>query len=297
MKSAKKARKIPGAFLLMAIVILMTAVTPRAALFDRAKLGRFFGGWAANGRAASGNAAPATLERLYGTLEGSTAGHEAIQARIRGNKLTIDVYVNFKGAYNTQLEGSTYAALARQGFRLWEGSYEGSRYDFEPGLSFTVEMNIHSIYDRAGARTGQNYFDFVCLAQPGRCFTFYGVGFYNRELLGTYKGAIPDTRHTNGSIVMYNGSGGRYTAGQYIKVAAHEFGHVLGLGDLYKKGVAPTPECPQGVKYAEGDIMGSHGAVTPNNIEMMLEAYTTGNYQAYVNSNLPEVKSRVIRSY
>ena len=49
--------------------------------------------------------------------------------------------------------------------------------------------------------------------------------------------------------------------------------------------------------YIAGDIMGTHGEVTPNNIEMFLEAYTTNRYQAYVNSGLPEVKSRVIRSY
>jgi len=238
-----------------------------------------------------------TLEAMYGDLSASTGGHEAIQARISGNTLTIDAYVNFKGAYSTKLEGKTYAALAKQGLRLWAGTYQGSRYDFEPGTSFTVQVHIYDIYDGAGARPGQNYFDFVCLAEYGRAFTFYGVGYYNRELLGLYKGAIPDKSYTNGAIGMYRGISGSYTAAQYVKVAAHEFGHVLGLGDLYRRGVASTQECPQGRKYAEGDIMGTHGHVTPNNIEMMLEAYTTGRYQAYVNSGLPEVKSKVIQSY
>jgi len=238
-----------------------------------------------------------TLEALYGNLGGSTRGYEAIQARISGNVLTIDVYVNFKGAYDAKIEGQTCASLAKQGLRLWAGAYKGSRYDFEPGVSFTVQVNIHDIYNGAGARSGQNYFDFVCLTGTGRAFTFFGVGYYNRELLGTYSGAIPDKSYTNGSIGMYIGLGGRYTANQYVKVSAHEFGHVLGLGDLYGKGVASTQECPHGKQYVSGDIMGTHGAVTPNNIEMMLEAYTANTYQAYVNSGLPEVKSRVIRSY
>ena len=238
-----------------------------------------------------------TLEQMYGTLAGSTRGYEAIQARISGNVLTIDVYVNFTGAYGVLLEGQTRAALAKQGIRLWAGAYTGSRYDFEPGMAFSVKVDIHDIYDGAGARGGQNYFDFFCMDATGRGFTFYGAGYYNREMLGTHDGALPDKNHTNGTICMYSGlSGGRYTASQYIKVSAHEFGHVLGLGDLYNKGVAATAECPQGKYYVDGDIMGSHGNVTPNNIEMMLEAYRNNRYQAYVNS-WPEVKSSVIRSY
>jgi hypothetical protein len=222
-----------------------------------------------------------------------------VQARISGNTLTIDLYVNFTGAYNTKLGGTTHAELAKRGFRLWAGAYRGSKYDFEPGMSFTVKVNVNAIYNGAGARGGQNYFDYVCINGTDRSYTFYGVGYYNRELLGTYAGAIPNTSYKNGSIVMYNRltGMGAYTASQYTKVSAHEFGHVLGLGDLYKKGVASTAECPTGKKYVDGDIMGSHGRVTPNDIEMFLEAYRTNKYQAYVNSHLPEVKSAVIRSY
>ena len=248
----------------------------------------------------SGTAGAAkTLEQMYGNLRGSTRGCEAVQARISGNTLTIDLYVNFRGSYHTKLDGITHAELAKRGFRFWEGMYRGGRYDFEPGMSFTVKVNIHAIYNGVGARAAQNYFDFVCIDGAGRSYVFYGVGYYNRELLGTYGGVIPDRSYKNGTIVMFNRlpGMGAYTANQYTKVSAHELGHVLGLGDLYKKGVASTPECPGGRKYVEGDIMGTHGRVTPNNIEMFLEAYRTNTYQAYVNSHLPEIKSRVIRSY
>jgi len=269
-----KTGKILKALLLAVLIMWLAAIMPYAALYK--------------GR---------TLQRLYGTLGSSTRGSEAIQARIRGNVLTIDVYVNFRGAYNAPLGGETCAALAMRGFRLWEGAYEGSRWDFGPGVSFSVELNIHDIYNGAGARGGQNYFDFVCISGSGRGCTFYGVGYYNRELLGTYGGAIPDESYTNGTIIMYGGLKGPYTANQYAKVSAHEFGHVLGLGDAYRKGIPSTAECPQGEYYMEGDIMGTHGYVTPNNIEMMLEAYRTGQYQAYVNSGIFEIKSRAIRSY
>jgi len=311
-KTAKKmAAKIPIALLLAALIALTTAFNGYAVGGNFALGGRLrdrilnagAGLRAAitqslnAGAASAGPAQPTTLERMYGTLEDSTRGHEAIRARIRGNTLTIEAYVNFKGAYNTLLEGKTYAALARQGMMLWAGSYAGSEYDFEPGMAFDVIVNIHDIYNSIGARESQNYFDFVCLTKTGRSFTFYGVGYYNRELLGTYSGAIPDRSYTNGSIVMHSGINSKYSANQYTKVSAHEFGHVLGLGDAYGKGLASTPECPEGKKHVDGDMMFTSGQVTPNNIEMFLEAYTTGRYQAYVDSGLPEVKSRVIRSY
>jgi len=272
----KQTGKLLKTLLLMVLIVLMTSVIPSTA-------------------SASGDAM--TLQQLYGTLESSTRGYEAIQARIRGNVLRMDVYVNFKGAYNAKLDGKTYAALAMQGFRLWEGTYAGTRFDFKPGMSFRVEIMIHAIYNGAGAVSGQNYFDFVCVNGNHSSYTFYGAGHYTRELLGTYAGAIPDRSYTNGTIIMYNGLKSRYTVNQYRKVSAHEFGHVLGLGDAYKRGIPSTAECPQGKYYLEGDIMNTHGVVTPNNIEMMLEAYRTGQYQAYVNSSIPEVKSSVIRSY
>jgi len=245
-------------------------------------------------------AAPTTtLQQMYGTLAESTRGYEAVQARISGNTLTIDLFVNFRGAYNTKLGGQTYAALAAKGLKLWAGSYRGSRWDFREGMSFTVKVNVNAIYNGKGRKPGQNYFDFVCLTGKGRGYVFQGAGYYNRELMGTYEGAIPDKSYPCGSIIMYNGLSRNkpYTANQYIKVSAHEFGHVLGLGDLYGKGVTFTKECPSGKKYEKGDIMGAHGNVTANNIEMFLEAYRTNRYQAYVNSDLPEVKSPMIRSY
>jgi len=275
-------KRLRALALAAAMVLLMTGIAA----------GRIQGTLAAPAAAQS----TPTLQQMYGTLGQYTKGPEAIKARISGNTLTIDVYVNFTGSYNAKIDGQTYAALAKKGIRLWAGSYTGSRWDFRPGMGFSVRVNVMDIYNGAGRLPGQNYFDFVCRTDLGRSYVNYSTGFYNRELLGTGQGAIVNRGYTNGAVVMYNGLSKRYTANQYAKVSAHEFGHVLGLGDLYKRGIASTPECPQGKFYAEGDIMATQGRVTPNNIEMFLEAYRTGWYQAYLNSGY-EVKSKAIKSY
>ncbi|MDR1891660.1 MAG: hypothetical protein LBQ48_01425 [Oscillospiraceae bacterium] len=240
-----------------------------------------------------------TLEDKYGDLSGSTQGYEAVRQRINGNVLTLDIFVNFTGSYMMTLEGKTYAALAKEGFMLWQGEFSGSKYDFEQDMRFSVRVNIHDIYNGAGARSGQNYFNFHCVNASERGFTNYGVGFYDRAYLGTSQGAIPYRNYTNGAIVMYNRLGSLYTANQYIKVSAHEFGHVLGLGDQYGKGLPHTAEIPlagSGKRYIEGDIMGGHGYVTPNDIEMALEAYVTDDYQAFVNDGY-EKRSGAIKGY
>ena len=238
-----------------------------------------------------------TLEEKYGSLKTHTEGSEAIQAKINGNTMTIDIYVNFRGDYNRKLEGQTYASLAKKGFKLWQGSYKGDKHSFQSDMRFNVKVRIFDIYNGANAKQGQNYFDFLCISANGRSYTNFGAGLWSRACLGTRKGAIYNKNHTNGAILMYNCYKGKnYSLNQYVKVAAHEFGHVIGIGDAYDKGLKSTAEVPSGKFYISGDIMGTHGKVTPNNIEMMLEAYRTGIYQAFVTAGY-EVKSKVIRSY
>ena len=86
-----------------------------------------------------------------------------------------------------------------------------------------------------------------------------------------------------------------YTVTRYKDTAAHEFGHVLGLGDAYdvswhSAANATTGEVPQ------NDMMRSNGTVTPNDIEMLLYAWQLNTWQEYVDSNR-YAKSPAIRSY
>ena len=95
-----------------------------------------------------------------------------------------------------------------------------------------------------------------------------------------------------------------YSYYEYSQTSAHEFGHVLGLADAYqtsKHSQAPWnrngfSEGPKG-DWMTGDIMRNNGYVTSNDIEMMLEAWKTNSWQAFVDDDPAAPKSPVIRSY
>lgn len=77
---------------------------------------------------------------------------------------------------------------------------------------------------------------------------------------------------------------------------AHEFGHVLGLGDAYTNGGAPVNDEIKGGGWLVGDIMRSNGPVRSNNIEMVLEAFKMNKYQMFPNeATSPNDVSKVIR--
>lgn len=94
----------------------------------------------------------------------------------------------------------------------------------------------------------------------------------------------------------YNG-GKDYTEDEYGRTVAHEFGHILGLDDAYGGGSRPdakvTIEVPDN-GWLKGDIMRNNGYVTPNDIEMVWEAWKTNMWQ-YFQDYDGHIKSSVIK--
>jgi hypothetical protein len=79
----------------------------------------------------------------------------------------------------------------------------------------------------------------------------------------------------------------------YKFVVAHEFGHTLGISDAYErpgsKAARETPEVPL------NEIMrSSGGTINTNTIEMVLEAWSTNQWQCFDGSNTYS-KSKVLR--
>ena len=75
----------------------------------------------------------------------------------------------------------------------------------------------------------------------------------------------------------------------YEGYAAHELGHILGLGDAYlenddKLVLGRTSEAYAGIDESgnESNIMYENGHVYANDIEMVLEAFSTNEYQFFL---------------
>lgn len=106
-----------------------------------------------------------------------------------------------------------------------------------------------------------------------------------------------------GTITMYKAAGNNESYGKeaYVHTVAHEFGHVLGLNDAYLKNdtgqnLLSNIEVVTNRNefYKDSTIMDTNGKVYVNDIEMLLEAFATKQWQSYINRTNNSV-SQVIR--
>ena len=239
--------------------------------------------------------------------------NSAVQVTRTGDTINVKAYVQFTGDYEqTFPHGNyTYAEVAASGIQTkWSGTFTGTQYDFSPGQKITVKTQVYSnqyskygVWKKAGNTENQEFLEIYIdnrLKEGNRPHMNGGQDEWT--VSNTKK--ITMYRSSNGELPCYGMQGYGFTV-------AHEFGHVLGLGDAYgyepgaskeimrefgNRPEAPnTIECPN-LGWKKGDIMRDNGIVTANDVEMVWEAWSTSKWQYYVDYN-GHKKSTVIKSY
>ena len=244
----------------------------------------------------------------------------AVQVTRSGNAINVNAYIEFTGDYKDIFPGTniTYADVAAAGIlNKWNNIFTGNQYDFSPGQKITLNTKIYS-----NQKSSANLWTSATFKQKN--FVEININNTNPTMIFGIRKEwnVPHMSGGQGEwsinnekeITMYRSHSGdpnEYGQDGYSFTAAHEFGHVLGLGDAY--GYAPgaskekmkendnrpeapnTIECPN-LGWKKGGIMRDNGVVTANDVEMVWEAWSTNEWQYFTNYN-GHNKSRVIRSY
>ena len=209
----------------------------------------------------------------------------------QGNDFTSTAYLEFSGNSGQPFPGTT--AIASQGYsyaqivadgiaRYWSTPSIGasSAYDFD-GKAITVQTNV--IIKNPNQNYGNQKFVFVEIA--------------NITTSGTDKmtNAGANSWTVAGDKNVYLHPINAATVDEFMRIAGHEFGHVVGIGDAYVlKDTQANAEVPYAdfMRYANNPYSNIRLYVSANDIEMMWEAYRTNTWQSFESKN----RSTVIRS-
>lgn len=193
----------------------------------------------------------------------------------------------------------------------WNGTYEGSKYDFYKGLKVNFKVELTEVTNPESFKNiiEVTIKDGVC----GKSNQSVRSGWRTNcnRYVTIYSSFCEDKEHTNKSKII-NGckeyDEKLYHPAQYEGTVAHEFGHVFGLWDMYyKANNGYQPISNEEIKYyAEKDelfglpqikgMMKVNGSACANDIEMVLLAFTENKWQYYVPSGTSRKISKAIKS-
>lgn len=233
----------------------------------------------------------------YITVYNSDMEKGAVRVKRWFDSITIDVYVNFEGELNPrsdsfwnsilptyfQLKFTPHYAtkLIVKGIKKWADTYEGSGFDnFGCDPVVNVQVNVHESHSDEEFPCFQKFVD-IDIDKVGRAYqTSKSWCMGNLFLGGSATWKIDNLGHIHifDSGLTESGEAVQYSDDGFSSVAAHEMGHVFGLGDAYT-------ESPRTVGVSEevgpDDMMRSNAKVYPNDIEMLLLAWKENERQYY----------------
>ncbi len=163
----------------------------------------------------------------------------------------------------------------------WNTEIQGNIFDFYPGMSIKIEVNLIEALPK------EKYIEFIVGDNGGGFASFEEQNWYTNNL-----------KYIN--IFINNDHGEPYSEVRRLTTPAHEFGHTLGVTDLYGYtklknydwrlqpviyDISKTTE--NEIWYnldgnnVDGDLMYNFGMVRPNDIEMVLQAYCYNQEQYF----------------
>lgn len=212
------------------------------------------------------------LEEKY---KPSVDDRDPIKVHVDGNKVTVDVYVEYKGDINGKLGESTYKELANEGISSWAGEYQGVF-----GNDVTVDVKIHE-------GTNPKWWEFWRWGEKQK---YVPVNLKNNNKSFT-ENDIPHVTGTKqpgqGKLNMFTtdgrGTGHKYSKEEYVATMAHEFGHVFGLKDAYGDGGNRPDAFKLGVYEEDGIMRYQFNGIfiSSKDIEMMILAAKDNEWQYF----------------
>lgn len=235
-----------------------------------------------------------TLETLY--PEFSTFNkNNPIYITVNENNIIINANIKFEG--DTDVVPSdfykTYKEAVIEGIKEhWEINFIGSIYDFYPGMAISTIVNINDV---DGSLFGVKSFKMKIYDETG----------------GSYRKG--DTwSQAKMKYIMLNLNGKSFE--EVKSVAAHEFGHNLGLKDAYGAAKCNHEYAPTMIDFnnpqnneiwyersgtpcdSRGLIMWMEGYASANDIEMVLQAFIDNKIQFFVPYGKKQHISKAIKS-
>ncbi len=232
---------------------------------------------------------PDTVENMY-PLNASNNPENPIYVQINKNTVLITAYVEFEENGNESRifpnseETKTYAEAAIEGIEEnWTTEFFGNGmidpltgeyvdYDFIAGLNGQIITKVVLKGSEEDTNDEQKYFKIDIKSEYGRSYSWRYVPWSMTQERG---------------VVLFSS-----TENSYKQTIAHEFGHILGLGDAY--GGVASPGMNLGdltIKYMDWNeeitptcIMRNNAKVSSNDIEMVMYVYMENKIQNYKNA-------------